>query len=158
MDEWTPEPEQRVDAEWLAQEQERLEREETWRAREVADQTDTIVNGSVRSSDGRFTNLPDRVFRTDGADTLSSDEFEEVLLRIREQTIRTGGALAAGLALERAATMRRLCDELEYEAVAYARGLGWSWRGVGDAFGMTESGAHRRFARTLQRRERRDRR
>jgi hypothetical protein len=94
------------------------------------------------------------VFRTDGANTLPSDEYAEALLRIRDQTVRTG-ALAPRLALERAAAMRRLCDELEYEAVAFARGHGWSWRDIGDALGMTESGAHRRFARDLQLRERR---
>jgi hypothetical protein len=152
MDDWTPEPEQRVDTLWLAQEQERLSSQEAmWRATQLddEDESETIVDGSVRSTDGRFKNAPDRVFRTDGSDTIPSDGYEETLLRIRAQTLRTG-ALAPGLALEGAATMRRLCDELEYEAVAFARGHGWSWRDIGDALGMTESGAHRRFARDLQ--------
>ena len=125
MDEWNPEPEQRVDAAWLAHEHERLQREEAIRrdANDVDDGNEKAVNGSSRSADGRFKNLPDHVSRTDGSAVLSSDEFEETLLRIRDRT-RVPRPLGLSAAFACAAAIRRLCDELEYEAVAYARGHG----------------------------------
>lgn len=117
------------------------------------DEDAEVVNGSRRGSGGRFKNLPDRVFRTDGAEPLPPDEFHEMLLKIRQQTLQPR-VLSALPAMERALIIRRLCEALEYEAVAYARGLGWSWRDVGDALGMSESGAHKRFARALEARRR----
>lgn len=158
MDDWTPEPELAVTDEWLAQENERLRlQEEAWRATPDVEESNEVVKGSRRSSDGRFKNLPDRVFRTDGAGPLPPDEYREALIRIREQA-RWEPVVSPAPALERARTVRRLCDALEYKAVAFARGFGWSWRDIGDAFGMTESGAHRRFAGELTARARRHRR
>ena len=160
MDEWTPEPEQPVTDEWLAAEHERLrEQEDTWRASDVAGNDVTAgPNRAGRSPAGRFTKMPDpeREFRTDGDVQLGPDEYQEALLKIRALT-RWPRVVSPFAAMEVVVVMRRLCDELEFEAVAFARGHHWSWRAVGDALAMTESGAYRRFAGALRARERRPR-
>ena len=155
-----PEREQAVTAEWLAAEQERLaQQEESWRANAAVPDEQGGANGSGRTSDGRFKKLPDpeRVFRTDGAERLGPTEYQEALLKIRALT-RWPRVVSPYAAMEIVAEMRRLCDELEYEAVAFARSHEWSWKAVGDALGMTGSGAHRRFARDQRDPERRRRR
>jgi hypothetical protein len=114
------------------------------------------VNGARRSDDGRFTRHHERICRTDGTDELSADEYEELLLRVRAQA-QHARTMSPAVALDGAKAMRRRCDELEYEAVAIARGCGWSWRDIGDALGISESGAHRRFAGSLAPRRRRRR-
>ncbi len=152
MDEWNPEPEQRFDAEWLASEQERLRRqEEAWIDPPAGYES---VNGSGRADDGRFAVLPEQVSRTDGTMEHTSDAIEELALTIMAQA-RRARAVAPVFALESAKAMRRLCDLLEYEAVAIARGYGWSWRDVGETLGVSESAAHRRFARAELPRKRR---
>jgi hypothetical protein len=155
-DEWNPESEPLIDAGWLEREHERLrQREEEWAARRAAQQAaeDEIVNGARRERDGRFAVHRERVCRTDGSSALSQGEYEELLLRIQAQ-LRKSGAVSPVLALESAKAMRGLCDELEYEAVAIARGFGWSWRDIGESLGLSESGAHRRFAGSLAPRRR----
>jgi hypothetical protein len=155
MDEWNPAREERIDAQWLRHETERLERQ----ADECGapDEHEELVNGSTRGDDGRFAVSSERVVRTAGTSVLPPGEYEELLLRIAEQ-IRRAKSLSPVLALDGAKEMRRLCDALEYEAVALARGCGWPWRDIGSALGISESGAHRRFAQDnkprLVRRER----
>lgn len=50
-------------------------------------------------------------------------------------------ALAAVLAL------RRMADQLEYEAVDRAVAQGWTWAQVAEALGVTRQAAHKRHAR-----------
>jgi hypothetical protein len=143
MDEWTPRREEQVDDDWVERELDRLQEEEArFRQPPVVE----VVNGATREAHGPFGMLPERVFRTDGRAELSSAKIEELLHRLMAEA-RRSGSVAPVLALRAARSMRRLCDELEYEAVAIARACGWPWRDVGAALGISESGAHRRFAR-----------
>ena len=89
--------------------------------------------------------LPERMFRTDGRREIPSRTYERLLATIMAQA-RRSGSVAPVLALQAVKAMRKLCDELEYEAVAIARGCGWSWAAVGQVLGISASGAHRRFA------------
>ena len=157
-DEWNPEPEQRIDAHWLEREQERLrEHEAAWEQRCKEEDEEEVVNGARRADDGRFKVSHDRICRTDGTSEIAADELEELLLRVRVQAKRAR-TVSPSVALDAARAMRRLCDELEYEAVAIARGCGWSWLDIGEALGISESGAHRRFAGSLAPRLRQRRR
>jgi hypothetical protein len=155
MQGWNPEPERPFDLEWLQREDERLRREaeEKQEALENAE----IVRGPGRGDDGRFVTNPDRVCRTDGVFELSLDEYEELLLRI-VQCVRRARGMSPVRVLEAAKALRELYDAFEYEAVAIARGYGWPWRAIGDALGISESAAHRRFGSDFARRERQRRR
>jgi hypothetical protein len=50
-------------------------------------------------------------------------------------------ALAAVVAL------RRLADQLEYDAVARAVEQGWTWAQVAEALGVTRQAAHKKHAK-----------
>ena len=50
-------------------------------------------------------------------------------------------ALAAVVAL------RRLADQLEYDAVARAVDQGWTWAQIAGALGVTRQAAHKKHAR-----------
>lgn len=43
------------------------------------------------------------------------------------------------------ASMRRLTDSLETLHVANARQLGWSWRQIAEALGVTKQTVHRKY-------------
>ena len=144
MDEWTPSREEHVDEEWIERELGRLQREAERHERTVDVE---IINGATREADGPFAMLPHRVFRTDGRNELSAEQLMKRLRRIL-YTARRSRSVEPVVALQAAKAMRRACDEFEYEAVAIARGCGWPWRAVAEVLGISESTAHRRFARS----------
>jgi hypothetical protein len=41
---------------------------------------------------------------------------------------------------------RRRLEEIEYAAVAVARGAQWSWRTIAEVLGLSAAAAHKRFA------------
>jgi hypothetical protein len=62
-------------------------------------------------------------------------------------TARAAGSdPAVGLAA--VAALRRLTEELERTQVRRARELGWSWRSIAEALGVTKQTVHRKHRRT----------
>ncbi|MGH1503421.1 MAG: helix-turn-helix domain-containing protein [Acidimicrobiales bacterium] len=59
---------------------------------------------------------------------------------------RTAEALAAVVAL------RRLADQLEYEAVDHAVAEGWTWAQLADALGVSRQAVHKRHAKRINQR------
>lgn len=49
--------------------------------------------------------------------------------------------------LRAVASLRQLVEELEAQQVARARELGWSWRDVGAALGVSGQAAHKKHRR-----------
>jgi hypothetical protein len=143
MSEWAPTEEELFGPEWLEREKRREQGEEVL---EPLDGDEPTFNGAVRHPNGRFWVLPERKYRTDGRREIFSRTYEHLLATIMAQA-RRSDTVEPVLALHAVKAMRRLCDELEYEAVAIARGCGWSWNDVGAALGLSASGAHRQFAR-----------
>ena len=108
---------------------------------------DDDINGAARATDGTFWMHPHRRFPTDGRESRSFDRLLDIVHRYENVLPHTTNpSIDAMLRAIREA--RKHLDEIEYEAVAVARGAHWSWRDIGDALEMTGSGAHRRFART----------
>jgi DNA-directed RNA polymerase specialized sigma24 family protein len=105
------------------------------------------VNGAWRSIDGRFFQLPSRTFYADGRKTLDADHYLELLAEIELQPRQRPSAVSPTEALRTIRSLRAALDELEYEAVAIARGYGWSWRDIADELRVSRSAAHRRFAK-----------
>jgi hypothetical protein len=147
MSEWSPSEEDLFGADWLEREKRREVGEDTPEPLEP-DEPELIFNGALRDPTGRFWMLPERVFRTDGRRERVSRTYERLLATIMAQARRSSN-IEPVLALRAVREMRRLCDVLEYEAVAIARGCGWSWADVGAALGISTSGAHRQFAREI---------
>lgn len=143
MSKWAPSEEELFGAEWLEREKRREAGEDV---PEPVDDDEPTFDTPLRDPLGRFWILPDRMFRTDGRREIPSRTFERLLATIMNQA-RRSGSIEPVLGLRAVREMRKLCDELEYEAVAIARGYGWSWASVGDALKISASAAHRRFAR-----------
>jgi hypothetical protein len=104
-----------------------------------------VVNGADRHFNGRFTELPQRIFASDGRHTFPVERYrglaEEIGSHLEE--VASGSVFEA---MSSVAALRHTVELLEQEIVAYARGEGWSWRDVGDALGVTRSAAQQRFA------------
>jgi hypothetical protein len=143
MTEWAPSEEELFGADWLARERRREQGEDVPEPPE--DDDEPTYNGSLREPFGKFWMLPEKTFRTDGRREVRSRTYERLLATIMAQA-RRSYSVEPVLALRAVKEMRALCDELEYEAVAIARGYGWSWAAVGEALGISASGAHRQFA------------
>ncbi len=104
-----------------------------------------VVNGSDRHYNGRFTELPQRIFATDGRHTFLVERYRGLGEEIRAHLddVASGSVFVA---MSSVAALRHTVEMLEQEIVAFARGEGWSWRDVGDALGVTRSAAQQRFA------------
>jgi len=104
------------------------------------------VKGSVRAPDGTFWMRADRRFHTDGREHRSIDRLLD-LVRRYEKVLPYTANPSIEVILRAVRIARERLDEIEYEAVAVARGKQWSWRVIADVLGMSSSVAHRRFAR-----------
>lgn len=62
-----------------------------------------------------------------------------------ERHLQVLGREAGCPALEAAAALRRLVDDLERQAVDEMRSVGISWAGIGACLGITRQGAEKRF-------------
>jgi hypothetical protein len=104
------------------------------------------IRGSVRAKDGTFWMQSNRQFPTDGRQPRSFDRLLDIVHRYDKLLPYTASpSIEVALAAIREA--RKHLDEIEYEAVAVARGGHWSWRDIGASLGLSGSGAYRRFAR-----------
>jgi hypothetical protein len=118
---------------------------ERWSAGPRGEQYD-IVNGAKRGLRGRFEQLPTKDFYANGTHPGDLDRYNQIAEEIVRLTrwVKSDTAFVALRAIKR---LRRCVDELEHETVAIARGFGWSWRSIGYALGISDTAAHRRFAR-----------
>jgi DNA-directed RNA polymerase specialized sigma24 family protein len=90
--------------------------------------------------------LPHRRFPTDGRQPRSIDRLLDLVHRYEKLLAYTANpSIEVALAAIREARTR--LDEIEYEAVAVARGHQWSWRTIARVLGISVATAHRRFAR-----------
>jgi len=99
------------------------------------------INGSARASDGTFWMQPHRRFPTDGREHRSFDRLLE-LVHSFEKVLPYTANPSIEIVLAAIRDARKRLDEIEYEAVALARGAQWSWRDIAGVLGMSASRAH----------------
>jgi hypothetical protein len=104
------------------------------------------INGSARAPDGTFWMLPQRQFPTDGRAPRSIDRLLDLVHRY-EKLLPYAANPSIEVALRAVRESRKHLDEIEYEAVAVARGFRWSWRTIAETLGISATTAHKRFAR-----------
>jgi hypothetical protein len=104
-----------------------------------------IVNGAMRTWDGTFGQLPNRIFPGDGRHPVDPNVYLDLArtIFVLVQVVVTGSVFDA---MQSMADLRHAVEILEQQLVVYARSVGWAWRDVGDALGVTRSAAHERFA------------
>jgi hypothetical protein len=110
------------------------------------------INGSARAADGTFWMQPHRRFPTDGRQQRSVDRLLDLVHGFETVFPYTANP-SLEVALRAIHDARERLDEIEYEAVAVARGARWSWRDIGRTLDMTGSAAYKRFARDRAQRE-----
>jgi len=104
------------------------------------------IKGSARAPDGTFWMLPHRQFPTDGRQRRSIDRLLDLVHRYEKVLPYTANP-SLEVTLRAIHEARKKLDEIEYEAVAVARGAHWSWRDIAKVLGMSVSAARKRFAR-----------
>src|SRR5687767_13386927 len=107
---------------------------------------DENINGAARAADGTFWMQPSRGFPTDGREPRPIDRLLDLVHRYEKVLPYTANP-SIEVVLRAVVEARQHLDEIEYEAVAVARGAHWSWRDVGTALGMSGSAAYKRYAR-----------
>jgi hypothetical protein len=96
-----------------------------------------MVNGAMRAYDGRFWRNPEHH---------DSDTQKKLNKNVAQLLARAMNGDPT-IALQAVAALKRRVEDLEADAVALAKSLGWSWRDVGDVLGMSRSGAQKRAMR-----------
>src|SRR5437764_560283 len=122
---------------------------------EPPEPTYETTNGSWRSIDGRFFELPFKRNREDGrgrSDVERIDQLAETMYKVARRIPKRSVYIGVRSVL----TLRDLVDQLEYEVIGFARDNYWSWRMIGRELGVSGSAVHKRYAKArVKRRERR---
>jgi DNA-directed RNA polymerase specialized sigma24 family protein len=107
---------------------------------------ENVINGSIRARDGTFWMQSHRQFAADGREHRPIDRLVDLVHRYDTLLPYTANP-SIEVALRAIREARQHLDEIEYEAVAVARGARWSWRTIAEVLGLSTTAAHRRFAR-----------